>query len=134
MHRQLFQAPGAHGVHAGVIPNIGAIASMLAQLEVVDVPSAAALPHEDQFVLAAIEAAHASVGLVPDTEVLELAVDLAASRTTRRSPVTKRSLFSRASASRCCSLAARALIAPQSRTDSAIDERSTEIRSRLILE
>ena len=78
MHRQLFQASRAQGVDAGVIPDVRAIAPMLAQLEIIDVPSAAVLPHEDQFVLAAIEAAHASVGLVPNTEVLELAVDRAA--------------------------------------------------------
>jgi hypothetical protein len=39
-----------------------------------------------------------------------------------------------ASASRCCSLAAGVYSPPQSRAGSAIDERSTEIRSRLILE
>ena len=33
-----------------------------------------ALEHEDQLMLGAVEAAHAGIGLVPDAEVLQLAV------------------------------------------------------------
>ncbi len=51
---------------------------MLAELEVVDVGCGPGFPHEHQLVLGAVERAHAGVGLVPDAEVLELAVDRAA--------------------------------------------------------
>jgi hypothetical protein len=35
MHRQFFQASRPHGVDAGIVPNVRAIASMLAELKIV---------------------------------------------------------------------------------------------------
>src|SRR6516164_10468077 len=78
MHGQLLQSSGAQRADAGIIPDIGPIASMLAELKIVDVRASSALPHEHQLVLGAIKRSHTRISLVPDTQVLELAVDLAA--------------------------------------------------------
>ena len=51
---------------------------MLTELKVIDARCAPGLPYEYQLMFRAIERAHAGVGLVPDAEVLELTVDLAA--------------------------------------------------------
>src|SRR5262245_36767224 len=48
---------------------------MLPQLEIVGVCCGPRLPHEYELVLRTVERAHSGVGLVPDTDVLELAVD-----------------------------------------------------------
>src|SRR5438094_4745934 len=77
MHRQLSRPSGAQRADAGIVPDICPIAPMLAELKIVDVRGSG-LPHEHQLMLRAIERAHAGIALVPDTEVLELAVDLAA--------------------------------------------------------
>src|SRR5947208_4948303 len=77
MHCQLFQSSRAHRIDASIVPDISPIATILAELKIVDVHGAPGLPHEHQFMLRAVERAHAGVGLVPDTEVLEL-VELAA--------------------------------------------------------
>src|SRR5947208_7468049 len=78
MHRQLFQPSRAQRADAGIVPDVRAIAPMLAELKIIAVHCGPTLPHEHQLMLRAIERAHASIGLVPDTEVLELAIDLAA--------------------------------------------------------
>src|SRR5437764_12186434 len=72
MHCQLFQSSRAHRIDASIVPDISPIATILAELKIVDVHGAPGLPHEHQFMLRAVERAHAGVGLVPDTEVLEL--------------------------------------------------------------
>jgi hypothetical protein len=56
-------------VHAGIIPDIGPVAAILAKLDVVGVRSSAFLRNQDQFMLGAIERAHSAVGLVPNTHV-----------------------------------------------------------------
>src|SRR5262249_38615528 len=76
MHRQFFRPPGAHGVDAGMVPHVRPMAPKLAKFEIVDVGCGPPLPDKHQLVLGAIERAHSGVALVPDTEVLELAVDL----------------------------------------------------------
>src|SRR5260370_38459764 len=78
MHRQFFQPSGAQRADAGIVPHVRAIATVLAELEIIDVRGGPGLPYEHQLMLRAVERAHAGIGLVPDTEVLELAVDLAA--------------------------------------------------------
>jgi hypothetical protein len=47
---------------------------VLAELDVVDMRSAAGLEHEDQLMLGPVKRPHAAVGLGPDAEILELAV------------------------------------------------------------
>ena len=74
MHGKLGVPLLAEGVHAGIGPDIGAVASEAAQFDIVDVAGSAVFEHEDQFVLGAVEATHAGIGLGPDAEVLELAV------------------------------------------------------------
>src|SRR5262245_42274856 len=51
---------------------------MLPELEIVGVCGGSRLPHEYELVLGTVERPHAGVGLVPDAEVLELAIDRAA--------------------------------------------------------
>src|SRR5204863_6530371 len=65
-------------VGPGVMPNITAVATELAELDIVAVWLAAVFEHKDQLVLAAVERTHAGVVLDPDAEVFELAIDLAA--------------------------------------------------------
>jgi hypothetical protein len=76
MHRQFLQPSGAHRAYASIVPHICPIATMLTELEIIGVRGSPGLPHENQFMLRSVERAHAGIGLVPDTEVLELAVDL----------------------------------------------------------
>ena len=52
---------------------------MLAELDVVDMFAAAVFPDEDQLMLAAIERAHAGIGLGPNHEIFELCVSAPAS-------------------------------------------------------
>src|SRR5689334_21834680 len=58
-----------------IIENIGAVAPVPSQAEVIDVRGDAVLECCNQLVLAAVEAALASVTFVPDQQVLPLAVD-----------------------------------------------------------
>src|SRR5207253_224527 len=71
------QPPRTARAGAGVVPVLCPVAAMLAELKIIDVRRGPTLPHEHQLMLRAIERAHAGIGLVPDTEVLELAIDLA---------------------------------------------------------
>src|SRR5262249_42503828 len=79
-HSQFFKPSRTHGADTRIIPNVRASASVLTQLKIIDVRRLSVLPHEDEFVLASIEAPHPGVGLIPDAQVLELAIDLAAGR------------------------------------------------------
>ena len=54
----------------GIAPDVGAVAAVSAELDVVDVRRRAGLEDEDELVLGAVERAHAGVGLGPDAEVL----------------------------------------------------------------
>ena len=69
------QLAPASRVDAWVLPDIGAVAAVLAELEVVDVRLRAVLEHEHQFMLAAVERAHPPVVLDPDTQLLRSAKD-----------------------------------------------------------
>src|SRR5262249_436566 len=72
MHAQLLHAAALEGIDPGVVPNIGPVATLLAQPEIVDVRDAAHLEHEHELVFGAIEGPHPRVGLVPYAEVLQL--------------------------------------------------------------
>jgi hypothetical protein len=52
-----------------MLPNIAPVASMLAELEIVQMRIVTRLPHEDQLVLAAIKAPHPCIGLGPNAQV-----------------------------------------------------------------
>jgi hypothetical protein len=54
---------------AAILPNIRSIATVAAQLYVVDVPSVAILLHEDELVLRTIKTSLSGVGLIPDNEI-----------------------------------------------------------------
>lgn len=76
VHGKLFGSVGPNAADARVIPDIGAIAPSLAETEAIGVGRRPDLEHKDKLMLRAIEGAHASVGLVPDAEVLELREDV----------------------------------------------------------
>ncbi len=71
MHRQRLAALRADTADAGIVPDIGAIASRLAQTETVGVGGGPDLEDKDQFMFGPVEGSHAAIGLVPDAEVLE---------------------------------------------------------------
>ena len=66
MHGERFVASCAEAVDAWIGPDVGAVASVLAELEVVDMRCRSDLEDGDEFVLRAVEGAHAGVGLGPD--------------------------------------------------------------------
>ena len=80
MHLKLIHAAGLHGVDAGIVPDVRAVAATIAKAEGVRVRGRADLEHEDHLVLGAVERAHAAVGLVPDADVLQLGEDAFTSR------------------------------------------------------
>ena len=80
VQRQVLAPAAGHRVHRGVVPDVGAVAAVPAELDRVEVRRLADPVDEDELVLRAIERAHAGVRLVPDAEVQELAVDRAADR------------------------------------------------------
>src|SRR5262245_37234428 len=51
VHRQFFQPSRTHGVDASVVPDICPMASVLAELKIIDVGSGAGLPDKHQLVL-----------------------------------------------------------------------------------
>src|SRR5690349_6162116 len=75
MELELVRPAGSHRVHAAVLPDIGPVSSVLAQLKRVDMRSSAVLEGKHQFVPGAVEGPHAAIVLGPDDEVLEFAVD-----------------------------------------------------------
>src|SRR5438309_6262556 len=62
-------AAAGEGVGPGVVPNITAVATELAELDIVAVWLAAVFEHKDQLVLAAVERTHAGAVLDPDAKV-----------------------------------------------------------------
>ena len=67
--------PVGASVYAWIVPHIGAIAAMSAEIDVIDVWRIASFEDQDEFVLRPVERAHPTHGLVPDHKVFELAVD-----------------------------------------------------------
>src|SRR4029079_2881381 len=66
---------GMQAVDPGIIENIGPVAPLTSQTEIVDVGCGTVLECCDQLMLAAVEAALASIGLVPDQQVFPFTVD-----------------------------------------------------------
>ena len=73
---QIFRPTANERVHRGVVPDIGAVAAMLSEVDHVEMRRRANAVDEDQFVLRTVERAHASVRLVPEAqEFKEVAID-----------------------------------------------------------
>lgn len=64
-----FFASAAKTRAAGVGPNIGAVAAVLAKLDIIDVRPRSVLEDEDQLMLRPVKTSHAAVRLDPDAEV-----------------------------------------------------------------
>src|SRR6516225_6641140 len=60
------------------MPDIAAVATKLTELDVVAMRGGALLEDKDELVLAAVERAHSGIVFDPDTQILELAIGLAA--------------------------------------------------------
>src|SRR5262249_29682561 len=75
VHGKLIEPICAEHIRPGIGPDIAAVTAMLSELDIVNVLAAAVLPDKDQFVLAAVERAHAAIGFSPNDKVLELPVD-----------------------------------------------------------
>ena len=56
-------------IHPRVIPDVGAIASELAELHIVDALGAPPAENENKFMAGAVERAHAAIGFHPDADV-----------------------------------------------------------------
>ncbi len=67
----------AESCHAGIGPDIAAIAAEAPELYIVDVRRVAVLKHEHEFVLRTVETPHSGIGLGPDTKIFELSVGIA---------------------------------------------------------
>src|SRR5579883_2468943 len=80
MHRQLLLAAGPERIYPGIAPEVRAVASGLAEAEIIDMRRLAILKGKDQFVLAAIERAHTSVVLGPHAYILELGIGIMTGR------------------------------------------------------
>src|SRR5271156_3849858 len=70
-------AATGEGVGSRVMPDIAAVAPVLAELDIVAVPVAAVLKDKNKLVLAAVERAHPGIVLDPDAEVFQLAIGFA---------------------------------------------------------
>src|SRR5215470_549868 len=75
MRLQLVQAARPERVDPGVMPHVGSRAAVAPQLNVVEVGGLAHAENADQFMLAAVERALASIRLYPHREIEHLAVD-----------------------------------------------------------
>src|SRR5262249_27761079 len=65
-------------VCARISPDIGSVATIFSELDIVAMGCFAVLEHKDELVLRAIERSHAGVRLSPDTEILEFAIGCSA--------------------------------------------------------
>ena len=71
MQRQIFLI-GAKAAHAGIVPDIGAIAPRIAKAKGFGMGRGANLVDKDQLMLGQVKRAHATIELFPDHQVLEL--------------------------------------------------------------
>src|SRR5262249_8241095 len=80
MQAQILAAAALERIDGGIVPDVGAIASVLAQLHRVKMRHVTDPEHENQLMLRAIERSHSRIGLVPDADVQKVAVDRLAYR------------------------------------------------------
>lgn len=78
MKREILAPAADERVDRGVVPHIGAVATMAAKFDRVEVRGRPHLVNEHQLMLRTIERAHARIALVPEAEVQKLAIDAAA--------------------------------------------------------
>ena len=60
---------GFERVNPGIVPDVGAVSAMLSELKVVDMLSICLAIDTNQFMLTAVEGAHAAVVFNPDAEL-----------------------------------------------------------------
>src|SRR5262249_22872857 len=77
MHGEFVKTPGFKCIDSGMIPNIGSVAAMPAEFNVIDVRAITDFENGDEFVLGAVEGSHATIVLVPDAKVEHFAIEWA---------------------------------------------------------
>src|ERR1043166_2912073 len=78
MHGKLFKPPMPKSVYARVVPDVGAIAAMSAELDVIAMSSSAYPEHRDQLVLRSIIRSLPGIRFFPHHKIQHLVIDLAA--------------------------------------------------------
>ncbi len=68
------------GAGTVVVPHIGAVAPIFAELDIVGVPLGAGLEDKDQLMLGAVERSHAGIAFHPDRDVFQLGIDVTTGR------------------------------------------------------
>jgi hypothetical protein len=74
MQREFVEPAGLQRIDTTILPDVRAVAPVLAEFETVDMRGAPVLERKDQFMAGAIEGPYAAVALDPDDQVLELRV------------------------------------------------------------
>src|SRR5262245_33920045 len=75
MQGQILATATLERIDGGIVPDVRAIASVLAQLHRVEMRHVADPEHEYQLMLRAIERSHSRIGLIPDADVQKIAVN-----------------------------------------------------------
>ena len=75
MQGKILAPASGHRIDRRVVPDIGPVAAVPPEFDCVEVRRIANPVDEDQFVLRAVERAHASIGLVPHAKVEKIAIE-----------------------------------------------------------
>src|ERR1700730_17242373 len=78
MQGQILPSAAPQGIYGGIVPDIGAVAAVPAELDHIEMRCGSDPVHKDQFMLGSVQRSHSRIGLVPDAQVQELAIDRAA--------------------------------------------------------
>ena len=68
---------GFKRIHPGIIPNIGSVAPVPAEFDVIDMGHATDFEYGDEFVFGAVKRSHATVVLVPDAQIEKSVIERA---------------------------------------------------------
>ena len=69
MDGELVKPAGFKRIHPGIIPNIGSVAPVPAEFDVIDMRHATDFEYGDEFVFGAVKRSHATVVFVPDAQI-----------------------------------------------------------------
>ena len=69
MQSQILSPAAPHGVHRGVIPDVGPVAAMLTEFNRVEMTGCSHPIDKDEFVFGSVKRSHPRIGFVPDAEI-----------------------------------------------------------------
>src|SRR5258706_10061394 len=75
---EILPSATAQGIYRGIVPDVGAVAAMPAELDHIEVGRRSDAVDKDQFMFGAVQRSHSSIRLVPDAQVQPLAIHRAA--------------------------------------------------------